>query len=79
MTTIRVGLAPRGLAVGAGSVWVACTGDGTIWRIDPPTNFAAPKARGLDAPLALAVVGRSLWVATNGNGELVRLRLPGRA
>ena len=36
--TIRSGHLPIGIAVGAGSVWVANSGDGTVTRIDPATN-----------------------------------------
>ena len=32
---ISVGEGPTGVAVGAGSVWVANSGDGTVSRIDP--------------------------------------------
>src|SRR6266540_3146053 len=29
---------PKPIAIGFGSVWVACKGDGTVWRIDPATT-----------------------------------------
>jgi DNA-binding beta-propeller fold protein YncE len=31
---IRVGDRPAGIAVGAGAIWVADSGDGTVTRID---------------------------------------------
>ena len=37
-STIPVGSAPSGVAVGAGAVWVANSGDGTVSKIDPRDN-----------------------------------------
>src|SRR5262249_43327163 len=33
--SVRVGASPVNLAFGAGSLWVACNGDGTVARVDP--------------------------------------------
>lgn len=38
MESIRVGERPSGIATGAGAVWVANAGDGTVTRIDPGTS-----------------------------------------
>jgi streptogramin lyase len=75
VATIGVGRAPRSIAIGAGAVWVACTGSGSVWRIDGATNRAKRFARGLGDPLALTVADRSLWVTTNGDGGLTRFPL----
>jgi virginiamycin B lyase len=32
---IRVGRAPRAISIGEGAVWVACAGDGSVYRITP--------------------------------------------
>jgi len=37
-TSLPVGKEPVGIAYGAGSIWVANSGDGTISRIDPRTS-----------------------------------------
>ena len=49
-TTIPVGKAPAGVAVGAGSVWVANSGDGTVSRIDPETDKLDRDDRGRRKP-----------------------------
>ena len=63
VSTIAVGPDPRGVAVGAGAVWVAA--DDGLWRIDPRTNRArhlslrgAPAAA-LAAPFP---AGDQIWV-----------------
>ena len=52
---IPVGLDPRGIAIGFGSVWVALAGSNQVVRIDPTTNdVTAPIGVG-NAPDSLAV------------------------
>ena len=58
-TTIPVGRSPAGVAVGAGSVWVANSGDGTVTRIDPTT----------DKSIATIAVGGSPQAITSPTGE----------
>jgi len=60
---IPVGRRPASLAVGAGSVWVANFGDGTIWRIDAEANRVVTRIYVGGAPSAIALAGRELWVA----------------
>ncbi len=62
-TPITVGRHPASLVVGAGSVWVANSGEGTIWRIDPAANRVVAKIYVGGTPSALALDGRGLWVA----------------
>ena len=59
--TIPVGTAPSGVAVGAGAVWVANSGDGTVSRIDPRTN-ATTVVRVLPGPTGVVVAAGSVWV-----------------
>ncbi len=35
--TITVGRGPAAIAVGAGSLWVACFDDDTVWRVEIPS------------------------------------------
>ena len=56
---------PGGVAVGAGSVWVANSGDGTVTRIDPRTdNEDATIAVG-GSPQAITVAGGRAWVTVD--------------
>ncbi len=51
---IPVGLDPRGIAVGFGSVWVALAGSNQVVRIDPKTN---------------SVTSRSAWATRRGRSR----------
>ena len=73
-TTIPVGRAPTGVAVGAGSVWVANSGDGTVTRIDPVDGQA--RCRTIDvggSPQGIVVAANRVWVtvepSTTGAAE----------
>jgi len=70
---IRVGAMPTGLAVGAGGIWVANTGDQTVTRINPKTLLADPAIGVGGAAIGIAIAGRTLWIATDGDGTVVRL------
>lgn len=71
---VRVGDSPTAVAVSAGSVWVANTGDGTVSRIDPRSGqpVGAPIGVGED-PGAVAVGAGSVWVANFGDGTVTRI------
>jgi YVTN family beta-propeller protein len=70
---VRVGAQPRDVAVGAGGVWVANTGDETVTGIDPKT-LQPFKTYGIGgAAIDIAIDGRTLWVATDGAGAVVRI------
>jgi peptide/nickel transport system substrate-binding protein len=60
--TIPVGSAPTGVALGAGSVWVANSGDGTVTRIDPSTDKPLATITVGGSPQAIAVAGGRAWV-----------------
>ncbi len=63
--TIPVGRSPRGVATGAGAVWVANTLDGTISRIDPRTNKVVATIKIGNTPRALAVAYGLVWVTVD--------------
>ena len=47
--------------MGAGAVWVANAGDGTVWRIDPVTYEVETIDVG-GAPAGIAVAAGRVWV-----------------
>lgn len=68
----RLGGSPGALAAGAGSVWVANPGGGTVSRV----RAGGKRVDVIDvgrAPVALAFGGGSLWVALGEDGEVVRV------
>ena len=70
---VRVGAQPRGVAVGAGGVWVANTGDETVTGIDPQT-LQPFKTYGVDgAALDIAIRDGTLWVALDGAKAVARI------
>jgi YVTN family beta-propeller protein len=71
----RVGRGPSSLAVGAGSVWVANSRDGTIARITPGRREVATIDTGGE-PAALAFGAGYLWVG-DGRGRAVAQVDPG--
>ncbi len=71
-TAVRVGIGPVGVAVGAGAVWVANGGDGTVTRIDPATRAAGPPIATGRGPVAIAAGDSGVWVA-NASGTVVHI------
>jgi YVTN family beta-propeller protein len=68
---VRVGRGPSALAIGAGSVWVANSGDGSVSRIVP-----VHAARRIDVgkdPVAVAAGENAVWVANAGDASLSRI------
>ena len=59
---IDVGAEPEGIAVGAGAVWVANTGDGTVSRIDPATKKVVKTIDVGNRPVGIAVAADLVWV-----------------
>ena len=71
--TIPVGPSPTRAAVGAGAVWVASTGNGTLLRIDPRTHGVV-KTIGLGFdPLDLAIAPSGVYLADPGHVSVVRV------
>jgi virginiamycin B lyase len=70
---IQVGLGPVSIEYGAGSVWVANGGDGTVSRIDPRSGQTVGKPIAVGAPLTdLTTRGKAVWVL-RGNGQVKRI------
>jgi len=69
-TEYRLGPSPGALAAGAGSVWVANPGEGTVSRIRAKRVEVIDAGR---APVALAFGGGSLWVAQGEDGTVARV------
>jgi len=69
---IPTGARPAGVAVGAGAVWVANTGDDSVMRYDPLTRrkrlINVP-----DGPSRLVVRGNTLWVTSSESDHLTRI------
>ena len=58
---IAVGSRPVSVVAGAGAVWVANSGDGTVSRIDPVTKEVVSIPVG-GSPVAIAISGDLVWV-----------------
>ena len=71
-TQYRLGAAPAAVAEGAGSVWVANPGDGTVSRLHPGEDRVDTIDVG-HSPTALAFGGGSMWVATSDDGALAQV------
>ena len=68
----HLGAAPGAAAEGAGSVWVANPGDGTVSRLHPNDDRVETIDVG-QSPTALAFGGGSMWVAAADNGALAQV------
>jgi peptide/nickel transport system substrate-binding protein len=71
-TQYRLGAAPGAAAEGAGSVWVANPGEGTVSRLHPGEDRVETIDVG-GSPAALAFGGGSMWVATADDGALAQI------
>ena len=70
---MRIGATPRGVTVGAHSVWTANAGEGTVSEIDPK-RFRVVQTIGLGlAATDLVEMGGEVWVATGSDNNLVRI------
>ncbi len=73
---IALGGEPDGVAVGAGSVWVADRSGSRVWHVDPRSRKATPHAVG-ENPDSVAFGARSVWVTNTGSDTVSRLDLNG--
>ena len=64
---IRVGALPSAIATGAGAVWVADGGDGTVSRIDPVTyHVSTYRLTTAPSPYDIAVGEHGVWTTLIG-------------
>ena len=54
---------PSAIAAGAGSVWAANSGDGTVSRIDPDKGKVVATVDIRSAPAGIVVAGGLVWVS----------------
>ena len=71
-TQYSLGAAPAAAAEGAGSVWVANPGEGTVSRLHPGEDRVETIDVG-QSPTALAFGGGSMWVAAADDGALAQV------
>ena len=62
MAPRRSGWRPIGVAFGAGSIWVANAGDGTVSRIDPITGRVVRTIDVGGSPTGIVVADDEVWV-----------------
>jgi YVTN family beta-propeller protein len=74
--TITVGPGPVAIAVGQGSLWVACFDEDTVWRIEipGPGQPATPTSISVgDGPTDVAVGEGAVWVVNGNDGTISRI------
>jgi peptide/nickel transport system substrate-binding protein len=71
--TIDVGRGPTGIAVGAGSVWVANGGERSVTRINAATRRVVDTIPVGNGPRAIAFGADAVWVANAGDGTVTRI------
>jgi len=71
--SIQVGVRPSGVAIGAGSVWVANLDDRTLSRIDPNTRSPVGTITLGATPTGIAVGAGAVWVASGLLGTVMRV------
>jgi ABC-type transport system substrate-binding protein/class 3 adenylate cyclase len=72
--SVQVGDGPDAVAVGAGSVWVANAGDGTVSEVNPSAQrvVGVPIYVG-NGPTGIAVGGGAVWVALSLDGAVAKI------
>ncbi len=73
IATAPVGALPDGVAVGAASVWVANTIDGTVTRLDARTASVEQTIRVGEDPTTIAYAFDAAWVANSGERTVSRI------
>jgi DNA-binding SARP family transcriptional activator/streptogramin lyase len=70
---VPIGSTPRGVTVGAGHVWTANAGDGTVTEIDPG-DLHVVQTIGLGAAATdLVEAAGQIWVATGSDDTVIRI------
>jgi YVTN family beta-propeller protein len=72
-STVPLVHAPRGISVGAGSVWVIVAGDAKVWRIDPRTNAVTDTIRLGEEPSGIAFGAGAVWVSNPSSGTVSKI------
>ncbi|HKS78226.1 MAG TPA: hypothetical protein VJQ07_05090, partial [Gaiellaceae bacterium] len=70
---VHVGSQPTGLAAGAGSLWSANSGAGTVSRISPTQRKVVATVKVGQAPVCVAFAGGSVWVGDFTANALYRI------
>ncbi len=74
--TITVGQGPVAIAVGRGSLWIACFDDDTVWRIEIPGPGQPPALTSIpvgDGPSDVALGEGAVWVVNRNDGTVSRI------
>jgi YVTN family beta-propeller protein len=72
---VTTGPNPDGIVYGAGALWIANTGDGTVSRVDPVKHRIVQTIKVGSAPESIAVWGKDVWVANSGDGTVSRINV----
>jgi YVTN family beta-propeller protein len=69
------GVGPAAILVDSGSVWVANSGDSSVWRFNPTTFQAGPiKAITVGrTPTAMVASNGAIWVTSSGDDTVARI------
>jgi streptogramin lyase len=70
---IPVGAQPTGMTYGAGSLWTADWGGGTVTRVDPVQHRVLKTVRVGTAPAAITFASGSVWVGDFGKPAVYRI------
>ncbi|HYF26225.1 MAG TPA: protein kinase [Baekduia sp.] len=71
--SVAVGFRPRGVAVGAGAVWVADSGDNTLTKVRAGDLGGRVRIQVGGSPIGVAVAAGSVWVANNLSNTVSRV------
>jgi YVTN family beta-propeller protein len=71
---LTVGRRPTGMAAGEDSIWVACTEDDYVARLEQSSGFESARTIPVgDGPRAIAIGEGSVWVANAADGTVSRI------
>jgi YVTN family beta-propeller protein len=71
---LTVGRRPTGMAAGVDSIWVACTEDDYVARLESSSGSESARTVPVgDGPRAIAIGGGSVWVANAADGTVSRI------
>jgi YVTN family beta-propeller protein len=71
---LTVGRRPTGMAAGEDSIWVACTEDDYVARLESSSGFESARTVPVgDGPRAIATGADAVWVANSADGTVSRI------